>query len=77
MIYENVEKVRLSKGVTKSHLAKKLGMSAMGYHHISTGATKLDVDRLRTIAETLGVGPNIFFDDKLTENVINEQKQIS
>lgn len=77
MIHENVEKIRVAKGITKSHIARKLKMSAMGYHHIATGSTRLDAERLKVIANILGVDPAVFFDSKLTESVVEEQKSNS
>ena len=73
MVHENIESLRKAKGVTKTHMAKRLGMSLQGYIHIENGNVRLDVERLKTIAETLGVQPAIFFDQELTDSVINEQ----
>lgn len=72
MVHMNVEKIRQARGMTKTFLAKKLGLSLQGYRHITSGEVKLDVERLRTIALVLGVAPAVFFDDKLTESVIVE-----
>ncbi|ULL14327.1 XRE family transcriptional regulator [Paenibacillus sp. H1-7] len=72
MVYENVERIRKSKGVTKTHMAKKLGMTLQGYRHITSGSTRLDVERLKVIADILNVEVGIFFDNKLTESVINK-----
>lgn len=70
MVHENIEKIRKHKGVTKTHIAKHLGLSLQGYRHIANGATRLDVERLRKISEVLNVETSIFFDEKLTESVI-------
>lgn len=75
MIRENVERIRKAKGVTKTHIANKLGISLQGYRHITTGDVRLDVDRLDIIANALGVDPGIFFDNELTESVVNDMKQ--
>ena len=74
MIYKNVERLRKAKGVTKTHLANSLHMSLQGYRHISSGSVRLDVERLKIIADVLGVEPAIFFDNQLTESVINKFK---
>lgn len=71
MVYENVERIRKSKGVTKTHLAKKLGMTLQGYRHLTSGEVKLDVERLRVISEALNVEISVFFDTKLTDIVTN------
>lgn len=70
MVHENVEKIRVAKGITKTHIANKLKMSLQGYRHITSGEVKLDVERLKTIANVLGVNPAVFFDNELTESVI-------
>lgn len=76
MIRENVEHVRKAKGVTKTHIANKLGISLQGYRHITTGDVRLDVDRLEIIAQVLGVEPAVFFDNESTESVVNDNKQV-
>lgn len=73
MVHENVERIRKAKGVTKTHLAKKLNMTLQGYRHITSGTVRLDVERLKVIAEVLGVEPAIFFDNQLTESVTNNK----
>jgi len=70
VVHENVEKIRVAKGVTKTYLAGKLEMSVQGYRHIASGKTRLDVERLKIIADSLGVAPAVFYDDKLTDSVI-------
>ncbi|WP_413781723.1 helix-turn-helix domain-containing protein [Anaeroselena agilis] len=69
-VFENVEKIRQARGVTKTYLAHKLGLSLQGYRHIMSGQTRLDTERLKIIALVLGVKPAIFFNDKLTKSVI-------
>lgn len=73
MVHENIEKIRKFKGVTKTHIAKHLGLSLQGYRHIANGTTRLDVERLKKISEILDVDTAIFFDEKLTESVISNQ----
>lgn len=72
MIHQNIERIRMAKGVTKTFLAKKLGMSLQGYRHITSGNVRLDVERAKIIADALGVEVSIFFDDKLTSSVVNK-----
>ncbi len=70
MVHENVEKIRVAKGITKTHIANKLNMSLQGYRHITSGEVRLDVERLIIIASVLGVEPAVFFDNELTESVV-------
>lgn len=70
MVHENVERIRKAKGISKTYVADKLGISLQGYRHIASGNVRLDVERLKTIADALGEDVAIFFDNKLTESVI-------
>ena len=72
-VHQNIERVRCAKGVTKTHLAKALGMSLQGYRYLENGSVRLDVERMRRIGDALGVDSAIFLDDKLTDSVINKQ----
>ena len=72
MICNNVEKIRKVKGVTKTHLAGILGLSLNGYRYIMSKDSNLDVERVKLIADELNIAVEYFFDDKLTESVINE-----
>lgn len=75
MVQKNVERIREAKGVTKTHIANKLGITLQGYRHITTGNVRLDVERLIIIANALGVEPAIFFDDELTDSVVEGAKE--
>jgi transcriptional regulator with XRE-family HTH domain len=77
MVHENVERIRKAKGVTKTHIANKLGLTLQGYRHIASGDVRLDVERLEIIADALDVEPAIFFDNKLTESVIKRRNKKS
>lgn len=70
MVHKNLKKIRLAKGVTQAHLAKRLKISGMAYSRMENGITKIDVERLKIIAISLGVNIEVFFDDKLTESVV-------
>lgn len=72
MIHVNVERIRKAKGITKTYIANKLNLSLQGYRHIASGNVRLDAERLKIIGNALNVDPGIFFDDKLTESVIDE-----
>ncbi len=73
-VYENVVKIRKIKGVTKTAVAKYLGISLQAYRYLENGESRLDVERLRLIAKLLGEDCAVFFDDKLTQSVINRYK---
>lgn len=69
-VNDNIRRIREAKGVTKTFVAKKLGMSLQGYRYLENGDVRMDVERMQKIAIALGVDSAIFFDDKLTDSVI-------
>lgn len=73
-VYENVEMIRKAKGLTKKYIADKLGLSLQGYRHIGNGDVSLNVERLKIIASVLDENIEVFFDEKLTNNVIKNKK---
>lgn len=72
-IHERIEEIRKSKGVTKTHIAKKCNRTVSWYHGISTGRRKPNVESLQQIADALGVDVKIFFDDDLSDS-LNDSK---
>lgn len=72
MVHENVEKIRIAKGVTKTFIANKLDLSLQGYRHIAQGNVRLDTERLKVIGDSLGVDPAVFLSDELTQSVIDK-----
>ncbi len=72
-VRENVRRIREACGVTKTHVAKGLGMSLQNYRYLENGVGQFDVERLRVVGKILNVDCAIFFDDKLTDSVIKER----
>lgn len=72
MVHENLKKIRTAKGVTQTHLAKKLNISNMSYSRMENGDAKIDVERLKVISTALSVDIAVFFDNKLTDSVIKD-----
>lgn len=64
-------------GVKKTHLAKKINVTAMTYTRMEDGKSKLDVEKLSIISTILGIEISVFFDKKLTESVIYEIEHAS
>ena len=62
--------------MSKTFMAKGLGMSLQGYRYLENGSVKLDVERLKVIAKLLGEDSAIFFNDKLTKSVIDRIERI-
>ncbi|AYB39711.1 helix-turn-helix domain-containing protein [Brevibacillus laterosporus] len=69
-VHLRIEEVRKRKGITKSSLAKKIGISPMGYHYLSIGRNPISTDRLQIIAKELNTDPRDFLRPKLNESFI-------
>lgn len=68
-IHLKIEKIRIQKGVTKTHIAKKCGKSVSWYCGISSGRRKASVESLNQIADALEVDVRIFFESKLSDTL--------
>ena len=75
-VHENIRRIREAKGVSKTFVAQRLGLSLQGYRYIEDGDVKLDVERMKKIAHILSVDSAIFLDDKLTDSVIYELQAV-
>ena len=71
MIRDNVKRIRKAKGVMATHISKALGYKTpQGYHYLENGQANISAEKLKAIAGVLGEDVSIFFDDKLTEIVL-------
>jgi len=71
LVHNNLKKIRLAKGVTQTHLAKRLKVTPMTYSRLENGETKIDVERLMVLAKALDIEIEVFFNNELTESVIS------
>jgi transcriptional regulator with XRE-family HTH domain len=55
MIHEKIRHLREQKRLRHEDMAERLGISQSTYSRLETGDTKLDVERLKGIAEALDV----------------------
>lgn len=72
-VYENIMRIRKAKGVTKTFIAKQLGVSLQCYRYLENGDVRLDVNRMQKIGKILGVQSAVFLDDGLTDSVVRER----
>ncbi|MER2169901.1 MAG: helix-turn-helix transcriptional regulator [Psychrobacillus psychrodurans] len=72
-VYLNIEEIRISKGVTKTHIAKSCGKTVAWYYGISTGKRIPNVESLQMIAEALEVDVRDFFENNLSVTLKNKQ----
>ena len=70
LVHENLARIRKAKGVTKTTIAKRLGLSLQGYRYLENGESRLDVERLKIISRILDTKVEVFFDDELTNKVV-------
>ena len=76
-VMENVELIRQYRGIRKKRLAEASNISAMAYSRLSNGTAKLSADLLVNFAHVLMIKDyNIFFDDKLTDSVVNNREEV-
>lgn len=73
-VYLKIEEIRLSKGVTKTHIAKSCGKTVAWYYGISTGKRVPNVESLQMIADALEVDIRDFFGSELSATLINEKQ---
>lgn len=72
-VYLKIEEIRISKGVTKTHIAKSCGKTVAWYYGISTGKRIPNVESLQMIAEALEVDVRDFFENDLSVTLKNKQ----
>lgn len=61
MIQKRLKEIRINKGISQIHVAKKLGYSQQRYNQLENGIRKLDANLLPDIAEALGIDPEDLF----------------
>lgn len=75
-LHKKIEKVRESKGVTKTFIARKCGRTPTWYTDISNGRRGVSVEALKQIANALDVDIRIFFSDELSDSHKNNEKVV-
>nr|WP_229105579.1 helix-turn-helix transcriptional regulator [Bacillus paralicheniformis] len=60
-LYQEIEKIRKDKGITKIHISRSFNKTPAWYSAISKGKRQLKADDLEKMAEILGVAPKDFF----------------
>lgn len=67
MSLKKLREIRLAKGISQTHMAKKLGYkSVSGYANIEMGRTNLSLEKAKQIADILNVdGGTLFFKENI------------
>lgn len=71
-VQKNIKRIRVSKGITQKAVALYLGVIPQTYYRIENENKNVNSIYLQKISEYFQVDIKVFFDDKLTENVINK-----
>lgn len=66
-IYEMIEMLRVNRGITKSHIAKRFSKTITWYTFISEGKINIKAKDIPIFAELLGVSSGFFFEIKEDE----------
>ena len=77
LVHLNIELIRKRKGVTKSHIARGCERTPQWYSKVAKGDITLDVVTLQKIADVLEVDVTNFFDNKLSETLNLNEKQLA
>jgi transcriptional regulator with XRE-family HTH domain len=65
---KTIKRIRLSKGVTATFMAKQLGYKAVSsYIRLENGESPITLENAKLIADLLSVDMNIFFENSLRE----------
>lgn len=72
-VIKNIEIVRKSRGVTKTHIGSYCGKTGAWYGDIVKGRRRVYLSDLLLIAEALNEDVKIFFDQKLSETLNNKK----
>lgn len=75
-VYERIEDIRKSKGVTKTHIANRCGKTVSWYYGISVGRRIPDVNALQEIADALEVDVRLFFADGLSVTLNENSEEV-
>jgi transcriptional regulator with XRE-family HTH domain len=62
MIIDEIEKIRKSKGITKSYIASSFGHTYQWYQSLVNKRIQLKAEDMKKIAAILDVKPSLFFD---------------
>lgn len=63
-LHDKIRFLRLSKNFTQNHLADELGIDVANYGRLERGETGISVERLKKVAEILGVKASFLIEDK-------------
>lgn len=72
-IHAKIRCLRVQKGYSQEYMALSMGLSQKQYGRLENGESKLTIDHLGKICETLGIDPADLFDSEIYQESHNQQ----
>lgn len=76
-IYERIRSIRLAKNLTQEYMAVQLDIDVANYGRLERGKSKIDIERLKRIADILSVSLEEMVSEKETNQFLKQEKAIS
>lgn len=76
-IYERIRAVRLAKNLTQEYMAAQLNIDVANYGRLERGKSKIDVERLKRVADILEVSLEELVSEKETAHFLKQEKAIN
>jgi transcriptional regulator with XRE-family HTH domain len=73
LVHDNIRKIRIAKGIKPRRVYEGLGISREMYSRFENHGKGNNAEKIEAIAKILEEPAGIFFDNKLTEAVIENQ----
>lgn len=76
-IYERIRAVRLAKNFTQEYVAAQLNIDVANYGRLERGKSKIDIERLKRVADILEVSLEELVSKKETVHFLKQEKAIN
>lgn len=76
-IFERIRAVRLAKNLTQEYMAAQLNIDVANYGRLERGKSKIDIERLKYIANILEVSLEELVSEKGTTLYLKQEKAIT
>ncbi len=76
-IYERIRSIRLAKNFTQEYMAEQLDIDVANYGRLERGKSKIDIERLKRIADILSVSLEEMVSEKETNQFLKQERAIN
>jgi transcriptional regulator with XRE-family HTH domain len=76
-IYERIRSIRLAKNLTQEYMAEQLDIDVANYGRLERGKSKIDIERLKRIADILSVSLEEMVSEKETNQFLKQERAIN